>query len=193
MTLTDLTRRERKKEETRRRIFDAAIALFREKGFEATTVDEITERADVGRGTFFNYFPKKENVLAFLSEEKLVIAEEHASQLMAETAPVREKLLELYSLAGSAYEDDRELARWVFNEWMQRAFSPTHDASRRWEKLIQALLEQGRASGQLRTDVSPLRTEALLSSVYMATVYGWLMCPEDCLKELDIESLSGEL
>ena len=49
MTLTEPTRRERKKEETRRRIFTAAISLFREKGFEQTTVDEITEKADVCR------------------------------------------------------------------------------------------------------------------------------------------------
>ena len=81
MTFTEPSRRERKKDETRQRIFDAAIALFREKGFEATTVDEITEKADVGRGTFFNHFPRKETVLAYLSEERLNEAEENVARL----------------------------------------------------------------------------------------------------------------
>jgi len=51
-------RRERKKEETRHRIFVAALKLFNDNGFEATTIDDITARADVSKGTFFNYFPR---------------------------------------------------------------------------------------------------------------------------------------
>ncbi len=75
-------RRERKKEETKRRIYVAALELFHEKGFEHTTVDEITERADVAKGTFFNYFPHKQSVLAFLSEEWLQRVEAQAAQTL---------------------------------------------------------------------------------------------------------------
>jgi AcrR family transcriptional regulator len=58
-----LGRRERKKMETHRRIYRAAMDLFTEKGFHATTVDEIAERADVAKGTVFNYFPHKATFL----------------------------------------------------------------------------------------------------------------------------------
>jgi len=57
-------RRERKKLETHRRIYRAAMELFAEKGFDATTVDEIAERADVAKGTVFNYFPHKGSFLS---------------------------------------------------------------------------------------------------------------------------------
>ncbi len=67
MTEIEVSRRERKKDETRERIFKTAIKLFHARGFEATTVDDITEKADVAKGTFFNYFPRKESVLAYLS------------------------------------------------------------------------------------------------------------------------------
>ena len=60
---SDLTRRERKKADARRRIYDSAIRLFRARGYEQTTVQEIAEAADVAKGTFFNYFPTKEHVL----------------------------------------------------------------------------------------------------------------------------------
>src|SRR5207245_3023825 len=58
-----LGRRERRAAETRERLFRAALRLFEERGFSATTVSDITEAADVGKGTFFNYFPTKEHVL----------------------------------------------------------------------------------------------------------------------------------
>jgi hypothetical protein len=52
-----LSRRERKKLATRQALLMAALSLFRGKGYDATTVEEITERADVAKGIFFNYLP----------------------------------------------------------------------------------------------------------------------------------------
>jgi AcrR family transcriptional regulator len=189
MTLADLSRRERKKEETRRRIFECAISLFREKGFEETTVDEITEKADVGRGTFFNYFPRKEAVLAYLSEERVALAEENAAALLEDRSSALEKLLDIYAFAASAYLTDRELSRYVFNEWMQRAFQPTQDAGRRWQNLVVAVIEQGQKAGELRDDVQPLVMESLLSSVYISTLYYWLCCPVGSKMPLDFPLL----
>jgi hypothetical protein len=56
-------RRQRRSAETRERLFHAAVRLFAEKGFAETTVEDITNAADVGKGTFFNYFPSKEHIL----------------------------------------------------------------------------------------------------------------------------------
>lgn len=54
--------RERKKEQTRRALSDAAIALFLEKGFDAVPVAEIADAADVSKPTLFRYFPAKEDL-----------------------------------------------------------------------------------------------------------------------------------
>src|SRR5437899_3870437 len=70
-------RRERRRTETRERIFRAAMQLFAQHGFFSTTVEDITEAADVGKGTFFNYFPSKEHVLTVLRSE------EHTSELQS--------------------------------------------------------------------------------------------------------------
>jgi AcrR family transcriptional regulator len=60
---TTIGRRERKKLRTRALIQKEALRLFLEKGFEATTIREIAEAADIATSTFFNYFPTKEDVV----------------------------------------------------------------------------------------------------------------------------------
>jgi AcrR family transcriptional regulator len=53
------TRRERRASATRQRLLDAARAVFAEKGLDLTSIGDITERADVGKGTFYSYFPSR--------------------------------------------------------------------------------------------------------------------------------------
>lgn len=61
--------RERKRRQTRERISHAAMTLFLDRGFEATTVDDIAAAADVSKRGFFDYFPTKEDVVAAWQDE----------------------------------------------------------------------------------------------------------------------------
>jgi AcrR family transcriptional regulator len=69
--LQGMGRRQRRAAETRLRLFRCALQLFAERGSSNVTVEDITEAADVGKGTFFNYFESKDHVMSVMAEIQL--------------------------------------------------------------------------------------------------------------------------
>lgn len=98
------TRRERKRRSTHEALLRAALDLFEERGYAATTIEDITERADVARRTFFRHFTSKEAVLFPDPEEyelRLVAA------LDAQSPPLTmSSVLDAFVAAATASEDD---------------------------------------------------------------------------------------
>jgi AcrR family transcriptional regulator len=95
--------RERKKERTRQQIIDAAMGLFAERGYHATTIADIAAAAEVAPRTFFSYFPSKEAVV-FHNVDR---------DMDALAAALRDRL------PGESVFD--ALRRWIdamFDEWM---------------------------------------------------------------------------
>ena len=80
--------RERKKRKTRETIVECAEALFAEKGFEATTVADIAEAADIAPRTFFSYFPSKEDVVFSEFDEALASMRERFATRPAEEGAI---------------------------------------------------------------------------------------------------------
>jgi AcrR family transcriptional regulator len=89
-------KRAEQKEIVRKRIVDAALALFQSKGFDRTTTRQIAQRAKLAEGTIFNYFETKEDIALYFLELEV----EHAIATVRGTprlrrAPLEEKLFAL--------------------------------------------------------------------------------------------------
>src|SRR3981189_1032355 len=83
-------RRQRRSADIRERLFLAALDLFAQKGFAETTVEDITEAADVGKGTFFNYFPSKDHILIAFSDMQIGKLEQAVGGLRSSAQPLQE-------------------------------------------------------------------------------------------------------
>jgi len=180
MTELELSRRERKKEETKERICNVALKLFKQKGLENTTVDEIAEKADVAKGTFFNYFPRKEAVLGFLPEMWIAEVEAQAEAIISEPGfePLGPRITEIFVQLASFYEEDRTLAKWVAMEWLRCEQSGDDDMCRRWDELGVRLVSFLQDKGELRRDVPPERAADLFGSIHQNTVMRWVAAAE---------------
>lgn len=149
----ELSRRERKKQETRQSLLAAAMALFHEKGYDATPVEEITERADVAKGTFFNYFPSKEALLAELAAwrvEQMRSALDVKSGAPASPVGRLKRLLTL--LQGQALRDGHLMQRALAARLAQ---PPAHLARHQLHGLVNDLVLEAQAAGEMRSDLEP--------------------------------------
>jgi AcrR family transcriptional regulator len=81
MTELPTSLRERKKAKTRIAIREHAMALFKDQGYDKTTVEQIAAAAEVSPSTFFRYFPSKEEVVLQDDYDALLIAAFHAQQV----------------------------------------------------------------------------------------------------------------
>src|SRR5579872_1965448 len=174
----EVSRRERKKEETKERIFQAAFSLFKQHGVPDTTVDQICERADVAKGTFFNYFPHKEAVLGYLGETWFLDAEEQAAAIMAKPGRVAPQLIRMFADLAQFYEDERELAGYVLHEWMQKQHTGTDEMCLHWDELAIGLVRKLQKNGEIREDEDAERAARVLGCIHQGTILEYVESPE---------------
>src|SRR3954447_356937 len=87
--------RERKKAATRKVIFETAIRLFAERGFESPTIEEIAAAAGTGKGTVYNYFSTKEEILVEFMVEFEVRLQKRIERFAEADAPLERILSDL--------------------------------------------------------------------------------------------------
>ena len=144
------------------RLVDAAFELFAERGYEHTTVDDIAERADVGRTTFFRHYRSKDDVI-FPEHDKLIAAvrqrlaaSSNSTAIVAVTDAVRLVLLRYveegerarlrYALTSRvAALRDREIAsaagyQRLFREFIANWMGPTDHSALRAELMAAAVV-----------------------------------------------------
>jgi TetR/AcrR family transcriptional repressor of nem operon len=100
-------------EETRARIFLAAVKLFAEHGYEGTSVDRIVAAAGVAKGTFFIHFATKEAVIRELQKNQVVSARAARDAIMKKGGTAVDALRTTVTALGREVAKNRELSRAV--------------------------------------------------------------------------------
>ena len=148
------TRRERKKAQTRRSIFRAAMEAFAERGFDGVTIEDICSRADVAKATFFLHFPNK----ASLMFEAVGHLAEELDGLLAEPAPsAREDLQRVTRWLLTRWDESRHVMGPMFREILAAPAAQLHaqpEATALADRIV-GIVRRGQARGELRADILP--------------------------------------
>ena len=168
-------RRSRKRTETHERIFRAALALFAERGIAATTIEQITERADVGKGTFFNYFPSKEHVFLSLGEIQLGNVEAALEDARQGQEPIAKIILHLAQSLTREPGRSPELLRSLLianlsGEPVREIFKGILAQGR---EMLTEVLRLGQERGEIRADVDCARHARIFQQVMLGTMTFW--------------------
>jgi len=109
--------RERKKAKTRAAIQEHALRLFHEQGYDATTVEQIAEAAEVSPSTFFRYFPTKEDVVSYDALDPVLMAAWRSQPPeMAPIPAMRRALVEIFgALTPGQLEEMMDRVRLLFS------------------------------------------------------------------------------
>jgi AcrR family transcriptional regulator len=178
-----INRRERRSAELRERLFRSALALFASKGYAETTVEDITEAADVGKGTFFNYFPSKEHILMAFGEMQLAKLDSVISEAQKSDRPMPEVLRTL--VLRMTEEPIRNPA--IVRALLQANLTSVpvrgemlriHEQNRR---LISCLIRHGQERGEIRTDMPAEEIAQVWRQMVFGTLMFWSLVGDDTL------------
>jgi len=164
--------RERKKLKTRRSIQEHALRLFREQGYDATTVEQIAEAAEVSPSTFFRYYPAKEDTVLSDEYDPMIVSSLRAQP--PELSPAAAARNTLHELVGGMLAADRQRVL----ERSRLMLSVSSLRARQWDQMheTRGLLAQALAErlGRPAPDLEIRWFAAAVLSVWETAVMAWV-------------------
>ncbi len=166
--------REARKKELKEEIFRQAVNLFHQRGYENVTVEDITTSCGIAKGTFYNYFTKKEHILLYLGQTQLDLLKESLAR-HAGVKSIRERLKLIFLDLMDWIGKDPELARVAIIEVMKSSdleeeLKLEEEAHRRLIPLFEEAIRDGQVSGRL----SPNLLSSVAVGMYHHIMITWL-------------------
>lgn len=156
-----MSRREKKREETRQQILNAAARLFSKQGYENSSVDQIAEEADLAKGTLYYNFKSKEEIVLALRHQSFDILLQQA-KTEAEQGQPPLVVIEHFLICQSAWaEEHKDLAQVLYG---QGPIFPKPEPGKNTRGMptpppffhvFADLVRAAQANGELRADLDP--------------------------------------
>lgn len=163
--------RETLKDQTRAALIEAGLSLFMEQGFAKTTVDQVTMAAGVAKGTFYNYFTTKEDLLVAGVQFGQARGVGQVRATVFQLPTTVERLILASAWAVDWVRKNPEIALVWCLERMKRGLAQTNSG---FDQLLTEVLAAGQASGDIRQD-RPAETMTLeVEGIFLSYIAVWL-------------------
>src|SRR5215469_4445251 len=155
--MTIVVRRERKKAAIRSKIIATAVELFARHGIDQVTVEHVADAADLGKGTIYNYFQTKEDIVVAYMVEKESRIQSKVARLSASAGTLAEALEEYLQLQFRMKSKYHRFVRVFLGQMFSHTeqFMPYMvEMQKSIDENLEALFRRLERRGLLRTDVS---------------------------------------
>ncbi|MCQ4079762.1 TetR/AcrR family transcriptional regulator [Streptomyces sp. RB6PN25] len=167
-----LGRRERNKQRVKERLYTSALTLFTEHGYDQTSIDEIAELADVARGTFFNYFQRKEDLISAWGEQRrarlAACLKEHEP---ASGSGCSARLEQCMCALARINEEEADLTAAMLTAWV-KAGRPLLEEPYVTE-IFADIVKTGREQGEIVPEADPEHVGNILRDIYLGALFRW--------------------
>ncbi|MBO5859914.1 MAG: TetR/AcrR family transcriptional regulator [Clostridia bacterium] len=163
---------------TRMKIINAAWELFYENGYENTTIEDIVERSETSKGTFYHHFSGKDallSTLSYLFDDKYESLESEINFDGDAFKTLVDLNKELFFMIENRISLDL-LARMYSTQLITTGEKHLLDNSRTYFKLLRKIIIHGQQNGQLRSDVSTNEILKAYALFERALLYDWCIC-----------------
>ncbi|MER5666006.1 TetR/AcrR family transcriptional regulator [Streptomyces mirabilis] len=155
------------------RLYTAALELFAEQGYERTTIDQIAERADVARGTFFNHFQRKEDVVTTWAEQRQDDLRTFMDKSLSHKDDDATVQLERCMAALADFnEAEPDLTRVMLTAWV-RSGQPLLEEPDYAGHVFTRVITMGQTRGDIARDIDPVVAGNMLRDAYLGLLYRW--------------------
>jgi len=173
---------QRRGEETRNRILEAAVECFAQHGYDGTGVAEICRRAGVTKGGFYHHFPGKQALFLELIDRWLGGLDAQLAAACAETDTVPETLLQMARMAGQVFQAAHGQLPMFLEFWSnasrdQKVWEATIAPYRWYQDFFSGMIEDGIAEGSLRP-VDPETAALVVVSLAVGLMLQGLLDPQ---------------
>jgi AcrR family transcriptional regulator len=167
-----ISRRERKKRDTRRRILDAAMQLMADTPYAQVRIEDICTAADVANATFFLHFTNKSALALAFNED---VAAKIAEQLAESRATAPERLKQLLKIYLSEWGTHSHLMRQIVLEFIAQPASGAsfNEASPGLLTVVATIIAEGQASGAFTAKITPETAGLALIAAWNAIAISW--------------------
>ncbi len=157
---------QKRSESTRSAVLASALRHFSSKGYEATSVDDICEGANVSKGAFYHHFESKQALFLCLLDSWLKGIDEALESLGKSTAP--ESLLAMTEVLPTVLSAARDQLPMFLEFWMQasrdkKIWKASIEPYRHFRAYFAGIIAQGTAEGTLRDVDAQLAARVILS------------------------------
>ena len=171
-------RRRKKGEATKKRLMETATALFREKGFQNVTVDEIIEKAGSSKGGFYNHFSSKEELLFRMTDLLDEAYSSYLGQLAEEESPLN-KITKFTSFIFETLEAEigLEFLAVIYSAQIRDPAFPNFSITpqRAYYQALEIFIDEGKAAGEIRSDLPTDLVIRMITTGMRGVIYDWCL------------------